>query len=255
MKVDPPENLFAAIAQCNVIGVENLLAEGADPREVDVHRYESTPLEDACSHGDEAAVRVLLDAKADLNAAAFEPPLVAATEHGFANLVSLLVKAGADVNAADESGASALWMAAVKERRTQVINAATGQSASPAAEPEWPFSGGIAKGPWVTQDFPSVAASRNVEWVRRMLDAGLAPDWTQFSPIVRSLLAAGADPNAPDNEGQRPLQRALTHAIPVLVQVLLDAGADPAGRMPADWAPSEGKHAGAIRDVLEAARK
>ncbi|NMO15722.1 ankyrin repeat domain-containing protein [Pyxidicoccus fallax] len=379
MEIDTPENLFAAIEQCNVVEVENLLAKGADPNEVDVHGYQSTPLAYACSHGDEAAVRVLLDAKADLNAAAFEPPLVAATKHGFANLVTLLVKAGADVNVADETGASALWTAAAngfadiarclveaganreqadndgklpaivalenghaalskylseptslpsthsfwrgskkrardaaKERRTQVINAATGQSASAAAEPEWTFSGGIAKSQWVTQDFPSVAASGNVDLVRRMLDAGLDPDWTQFKgnptglmqaalsgaldvvelllarhakvnhrtdkgltalhmalfkpsarvhgPIVRSLLAAGADPNAPDNEGQRPLQRALTHAIPALVQALLEAGADPfirdrAGRMPADWAPADGKHAGAIRDLLEAARK
>ena len=381
MKLDTPENLFAAIEQCDVSAVEDLLARGADPDEADVHGYQSTPLAFACSHGDEASLRALLDAKASPDAAAFEPPLVAATAHGFAQLVTLLVKAGAKVNAADETGASALWTAAAngftdiarflveagadreqadndgklpaivalenghvalsdylnapanypashsiwrgskkrakqaaEARRIQVVNKAMGQDVSAAAadEPEWTFSGGIARSQWATQDFPSVAASGNLELVGRMLDSGLDPDWAQFKgnptalmlsarsgelgmvdlllargakvnlatdkgltalhmalfkpsarvhgPIIRSLLAAGANPNAPDGEGQRPLQRALAHAVPALVQALLEAGADPfirdrAGRMPADWAPTDGKHAEAIRKLLEAARK
>lgn len=333
MKLDKPENLFAAIEQCDVFAVEDLLAKGADPDEVDLDGYQATPLAYACSHGDEAAVRALLDAKAAPDAAAFQPPLVAATAHGFAALVSLLVKAGADVNAGDETGASALWTAAAngfadiarclveagadreqadndgklpsivalenghvalsnylsdpasypathsfwrgskkaarqaaEARRAQVVDRATGKDVrgAAAAEPEWTFSGGIARSPWATQDFPSVAAAGNLELVGRMLDAGLDPDWTQFKgnptalmlaarsgelgavdlllarrakvnhrtdkgltalhmalfkpsarvhgPIIRSLLAAGADPNVPDDEGQRPLQRALAHA-------------------------------------------
>ncbi|MCP3064043.1 ankyrin repeat domain-containing protein [Myxococcus sp. K38C18041901] len=376
-----PENLFAAIEQCNVIAVEDLLAKGADPDEVDLHAYQATPLSHACSHGDEASVRVLLEAKASPDSAAFAPPLVAATEHGFANLVTLLVKAGANVNAADESGASALWMAAAhgftdiarilvevganreqadsdgklpaivalenghaalsgylnapdkypathslwrgskkrakqaaEARRTQVIDKAMGKDALGAAstEPEWTFSGGIAHGPHATQDFVSVAASGNLELVGRMLDAGLSPDWTMsqgtptalmqaansgelavvdlllargaqvnhrtdkgltalhmalykpsarvHGPILRSLLTAGADVNQADGDGQRPLQRALGHAVPALVKMLLEAGADPfirdrAGRMPADWAPTGGKHAEALRELLESARQ
>ncbi|QDE89164.1 ankryin [Myxococcus xanthus] len=381
MKLDKPDNLFAAIEQCDVFAVEDLLAKGADPDEVDLDGYQATPLAYACSHGDEAAVRALLDAKAAPDAAAFQPPLVAATEHGFAALVTLLVKAGADVNAGDETGASALWMAAAngfadiarclveagadreqadndgklpsivalenghvalsnylsdpasypathsfwrgskkrarqaaEARRAQVVDRATGKDVrgAAAAEPEWTFSGGIARSQWATQDFPSAAAAGNLELVGRMLDAGLDPDWTQFKgnptalmlaarsgelgavdlllarrakvnhrtdkgltalhmalfkpsarvhgPIIRSLLAAGADPNVPDDEGQRPLQRALAHAMPALVQALIEAGADPfirdrAGRMPADWAPTDGKHADAIRKLLETARK
>lgn len=381
VKPHTPEDLFAAIEQCNVIAVEDLLAKGADPDEVDLHAYQATPLSHACSHGDEASVRVLLEAKASPDTAAFAPPLVAATEHGFANLVTLLVKAGAAVDAADERGASALWTVAAngfadiarilveaganreqadsdgkrpaivalenghtalsgylnapdkypathslwrgskkrakqaaEARRTQVIDKAMGKAPGDAAsaEPEWTFSGGIAHGPYVTQDFVSVAASGNLELVRRMLDSGLSPDWTMsqgtptalmqaansgelavvdlllargaqvnhrtdkgltalhmalykpsarvHGPILRSLLAAGADANQADGEGQRPLQRALGHAVPELVQVLLEAGADPflrdrAGRVPADWAPTSGKHAEAIRELLESARR
>jgi ankyrin repeat protein len=364
------DNLFAAIEQCSVLALEDLLAAGADPNEVDVEGYQSTPLAYACEHGDEAAVRALLGAGADTNVAAFAPPLVAATTHGFSALVDLLLKAKADVDGADESGASALWTAAAngfadiarklveaganraladndgklpaivarenghvalanylddpasypathsfwrgskkaakkaaEARRDEVVARATGATAAPA-EPEWTFSGGIARSQWAMQDFPSVAGSGNLELARAMLDAGLNPDWTQFkghptalmqaaragelavvdllldrgakvnqrtekgltalhmslfkpsarvhTPVVKRLLAAGADPNLADDEGQRPLQRALGHALPDLVRALIDGGADPflrdrAGRMPADWAPGSGKHADAIR--------
>lgn len=372
-----PDNLFDAITRCDLGALDDLLSAGADPDEIDLHGHQSTPLAWACAHGDEGAVRALLAAGARPDTAASAPPLVEATTHGFVDLVVLLLEAGADVDDADDSGATALWVAAAsgfadiarklveagadrtladldgvtpadaaraaehvqlaawlddpasvparsplwregrdaarataEARRLQVIDAAMGTPAA-AAEPEWTFSGGIAKSAWVTQDFPSVAASGNVALVTRMLDAGLAPDWTMadggatalmlaarsgeretvdlllargadanhrnaqgltalhmtlfkpsarlHGPVVASLLAAGADPDAVDGEGQRPLQRAFVHGMVEIATALIDAGADPfradrAGRTPADWIPIEGRKAAAFRTLLDAAR-
>ncbi len=371
-----PDNLFDAITRCDLGALDDLLAAGADPDEVDLHGHQSTPLAWACAHGDEGAVRALLAAGARPDTAASAPPLVEATTHGFVDLIVLLLKAGAGVDEADDSGATALWIAAAagfadiarklvdagadrtladldgvtpadaaraaehaqlaawlddpasvparsplwregrdaartaaEARRLQVLDAAMGIPATD--EPEWTFSDGIAKSTWVTQDFPSVAASGNVALVTRMLDAGLTPDWTMadggatalmlaarsgeretvdlllargadanhrnaqgltalhmalfkpsarlHGPVVASLLAAGADPDAVDGEGQRPLQRAFLHGMVEIATALIDAGADPfradrAGRMPADWAPTEGRKAAAFRTLLEAAR-
>ncbi|MDH5823637.1 ankyrin repeat domain-containing protein [Luteimonas sp. RD2P54] len=372
-----PDNLFDAVARCETAAIHRLLAAGADPDEIDLHGYQSTPLAWACSHGDEAAVRALLEAGANPDVAAFDPPLAAAAAHGFAALVGLLIDAGADVDGADESGASALWIAAAcgfADIARQLVEAgadrlhADHDGVSPAdaarqaghvalaeyledpggfppghgfwrgsrksaraaaaarrkavagkppkaptepAEPEWTFSGGIARSQWATRDFPAVAAAGDTALAAAMLDVGLAPDWTQFrgtptalmqaarsgelamvelllargaqvdlatdegatalhfalfkpsarvhAPVVERLLAAGADPDAVDGEGQRPLHRALVHGMAGIVAALIAAGADPfrpdrAGRAPADWAPTTGRHAAAIRKLLDAAR-
>jgi ankyrin repeat protein len=83
------------------------------------------------------------------------------------------------------------------------------------------------------------------------------PSVRRHGPVLERLFAAGADPDAADSDGQRPLHLALRHGLPRLVEVLLQAGADPlqrdrAGRRVADWAPESGKGAEAIRALLQA---
>ncbi|MDE2796026.1 MAG: ankyrin repeat domain-containing protein [Gemmatimonadota bacterium] len=50
--------------------------------------------------------------------------------------------------------------------------------------------------------------------------------YTTNPTIVRLLLQAGADPDAPDNDGWTPLHQAGLNSMPVVVAHLLDAGAD-----------------------------
>ena len=53
-----------------------------------------------------------------------------------------------------------------------------------------------------------------------------AAEYTTNPTIVRLLLQAGADPNAPDDNGLTPLHRGAENSNPMVVTHLLDAGAD-----------------------------
>ncbi|MES2581739.1 MAG: ankyrin repeat domain-containing protein [Pseudomonadota bacterium] len=368
------DNLFLAIERGDLAALGALVATGADVDEVDLEQYQASPLAHACARGDDAAVRYLLAAGANPDAAAYAPPLVAAAMYGFADTLALLLTAGAQANAADENGASALWHAAARgfadivqtliaagadpfqanndgvpptqaaaesghsklaaylenpasspttpaqwrgssKKSREVASAryaALQQPEAPEPEEIWQFDKGMARSQYVTQDFPSLAASGKLALAQAMLDAGLDPDWTLFdghatalmqaaragelemlelllargakvtqttekgltalhmalfkpsarrhAPVVERLLRAGANPDAADDTGQRPLQMALRHAIPPLVEALLKGGAnpllrDPAGRTVADWAPTSGKHAATIRALLDAASR
>lgn len=110
----PIDTLFKAIELADIDAFQVLIGADADIDEIDLDEYQATPLSYACDRGAEAFVTALLDAGADINRAAFAPPLVAAATHGFGNIVSRLIAAGADLSAADESGQTALWIAAAR---------------------------------------------------------------------------------------------------------------------------------------------
>jgi len=66
--------------------------------------------------------------------------------------------------------------------------------------------------------------------------AAMNPD----TAVLRALLAAGANPNARDNDGATPIHMAAYASRPVHTQLLLEAGADPLLKT------NEGRDAGAM---------
>jgi len=76
--------------------------------------------------------------------------------------------------------------------------------------------------------------------------------------VCRLLIAAGADPNAPQQGGWRPLHQAADHGDPELLELFLSAGADPTlgrddGQLPVDTADAAGHPdvAARLRAVVE----
>lgn len=256
--------------------VRTLLRSGAKPDAV----ADARPLVEAARHGFVDLMVLLIKAGARPDAAdrSGVTALLLAAANGFADIARKLVEAGADRAQAGPDGAlpadaaraaghamlaaylddpagvsarHALWRdgreaarAVADARRTRVINRALGLDDDLQA-PEWTFSGGIAHGPAVTQDFTSVAASGNTALVIRMLDAGLDPDWTLCGgatalmmaarsgerEVLEVLLERGADPDRRNDTGLTALHFALfkpsarVHG-PVVAR-LLAAGADP----------------------------
>ncbi|WP_224244720.1 ankyrin repeat domain-containing protein [Hyalangium gracile] len=280
--------------------VRILLSAGADPN---VSAY-APPLVAAATHGFAELVEILLKAGASVNDAdeTGTGALWIAAANGFADIARCLVEAGANREQADHDGQSpadvalenghaalanyladptrypathAFWRSSKKNarkaaqaRRDAVQKEAAGGA---PAEPEWTFSGGIARSPWATQDFPSIASQGNLKLARAMLDAGLDPDWTQFKghatalmqaaragelAMVELLLTRGARPGHRTEKGLTALHMALFKPSARLhtpvVERLLAAGADPnaadqEGQRPLHMALSH-----AIPDIVKA---
>jgi ankyrin repeat protein len=190
----------------------------ADPKLVaDVDKNGDTPLHVACLHGQLAAVQVLIDAGADVNAknsyGAFTPgdlgavfsssshqdPVSLLSVHGvdtrdmkngytplhlclFANrhkeIMQLLVAKGADVNARASSGATPLYFAVLRDQPDDVKFL-------------------IDKGADV--NLPDAYGGT-------ILDAALQ---LQYGSMIQILVDHGADVNAKDQSDQRPLTYAM----------------------------------------------
>lgn len=159
----------------------------------------ASPLHGLVRNGDFARLRDALDAGADPNLRDRWglTPLLVAVQHGCAEAIPILGKGGAD--------------------------------------PDLPRSG--------MGDFTPLheAAHRNsLKAVRALLDIGadatrrtwLTPmDWAEGPPVIETLVAAGADPDARCPEtGHAPLHRRACRALPEPIAALLDAGADVAAR-------------------------
>ena len=152
---------------------------------------------DAARNRDHAALRALIQKKADVN----QPEADGATAlhwaayHDDRESVELLIAAGANVNAANDLGATPLWNAitnAAEPLAMRLLEA--------GANPNLALIG---------RETPLMAAAR----------AGKAA-------VAALLLAKGADANARGPRGQTALMWAVSHRHPDVVKVLAGRGAD-----------------------------
>jgi ankyrin repeat protein len=172
-----------------------------------------TPLCYATSHDDRKAkiVELLIHAGADVNLACGgreETPLHLAADSGDAASVKLLLAAGARVNARNFQDSTPLYVAA--------------DGSSPEV---------VALLLKAGAEIDARGVGGNTPLLNAMSNGSGQPART----ITELLLAAGADPNASGGYGT-PLTAAVSWGRSLLIQPLLDAGADP--RLRSDYAGS-----------------
>ncbi len=158
----------------------------------------TSPLASAAKEGDRAALRSLLDGRAnvDVPEADGTTALMWAAYRNDVEAADLLLSAGADVNAANEYGATALYAAAASTDSVM-----TEKLLAARADPNAHLSSG---------ETPLMEAARR---------GNLA--------IVRLLLAGGADPNAQEaNAGQNALMWAISERHDEVATELVRHGAD-----------------------------
>lgn len=166
---------------------------------------ERPALVEAAKNGDRAALRTLIQKKADVNIADADgtTALHWAAYHDDLESVDLLITAGANVNAANDLGATPLWNAS-----TNATAAITKRLLDAGANPNPSLLAG---------ETPLMTAAR----------AGKAG-------IVELLLAGGANPNARATRNQTALMWAVSERHPAVVKALLARGADVHARS-AEW--------------------
>ena len=243
---------------------DRLLAAGADVNAADDHGV--TPLERAAENASLPMVRRLVEAGANVNAsqASGLTPLMTAARTGSTDVVRLLVGQGADVNAVTGETRSSALMWAVSEPHPEIVDLLLEAGADPhlsTVKGFTPLMFAARNGDIVTAE-ALIAAGVDVN--EPSADGTHALPFAITSAqdaFARFLLEQGADPNSTINGipalhaaagnvamwlddwyrrhgrgglyaglGARRLSPAQR---PALVRVLLDAGADPNGRITA----------------------
>lgn len=153
---------------------------------------------EASERGDRAAVRALIAAKADVNAARPDgaTPLAWAVHHNDLESVDLLIKAGANVNAANDYGVTPLALACTN-RNGAMVTTLLKAGANPNVA-QW------------TGETPLMTCSA-----------------TGTAEGVKALVAKGADTSATEKKkGQTALMWAVAESHPEVVRALIAGGAD-----------------------------
>ncbi|CAD7704640.1 unnamed protein product [Ostreobium quekettii] len=240
--------------------VELLLNRGAS---VDAaNQYGDTALIGAARIGHAATVELLLNRGASVDAANQygDTALIRAAGSGHAATVELLLNRGASVDVANQYGRTALIRAAANGHAATVellLNRGASVDATDqhgCTSLQWAAAGGseaVFDLVFAKYDAPPLEA-KDKDGDTPLLEACISG----HSVIVERLLDRGANVHAVNNEGKTPLICAAVEGTCEIVKLLLDHGAradieDKSGRGPAAYAREEG-HA-ALAEMLEAA--
>ena len=222
-----------------------------------------TPLEMAKERGHDRLERVLVKATGADKIANPDAELLRAAEAGDADRVALALRAGADLEARDSNERTALLLAATFDR-VEVARLLVAMGASPDAlddrhDTPWLVTGVTGSVAMLEALLPAnpdmtivnryggtsiiPASDRgHVDYVRRVVKTGIDVDfvndlgWTamleavilgdgteRYQEIVQILLDAGADPSIGDKDGVTPLQHARSKGHSEIARILAAA--------------------------------
>ena len=217
--------------------------DGEDKVAASMPSIGSEALYTAIEKGDVEMVRLLVEAGADVNAAAGfggNTPLHEAVEQGDAEIVKILVAAGADVNAEGYFDRTPLSLAA-EEGATEIMQILLG-SGPDADTSEGGEDKEAASMPSIGSEALYTAIEKgDHEMVRLLVEAGAdvnaAEGFGGNTPlheaveqgdaeIVKILVAAGADVNAEGYFDRTPLSLAAEEGATEIMQILLGSGPD-----------------------------
>ncbi len=248
----------AAVKSTNPAVLQALLDVGADPEAIDDagrtpwdYVRANPALNDADFHSQLAVVScedwntasfferadaaelsrcIKAGAKVDARDETGATPLHLVAQHGKSPaVVTALVEAGARVGARNETGATPLHTAAAKGTSPAVIQALLAAGADPKAKDE------AGRTPW---DYVKANAVLKKTGIQHQLTEVSCENWNTAlffeyadATDVSRCLKAGVKVSARNETEATPLHIAASKSeVPAVVQVLLDAGADPAAR-------------------------
>lgn len=192
----PIERLKSAVINGDATATKRLLKGGVNVNAT--FWYESNLLHEAIACGHPHIVRLLIDAKADVNSRNEDGrmPLHIACRNGNEEIVSMLLKAKARINVQTKDGKTclntALWRGHANVANMLIYK---GADVNLADQDGWTA----------------------LHWASK----------ANLVPCVETLIAVGANLNALDKFGRSPLHEALATGNPRLLTLLLLHGADP----------------------------